>query len=222
MNDISQAGSSNPPHPSPNDAAQSDPTASLVRSVRRIAQAIDVRSREIARLTGLTLPQLLVLQSIRSLGEVSTSAVSKDVSMSPPTVVAVLDRLEARALISRYRSTSDRRIVHARLTDEGRAALQTAPALLRPDALERWAKLDHDVREQMAQALSMVTELMAIQPVDLAPDQPPSGPQSRTSIKNPRSSARQRTDNSVNLHHNPPKLLKKSHSAHGTSAGPEH
>ena len=36
--------------------SEMDPTASLVRSVRRIAQAIDVRSREIARLTGLTLP----------------------------------------------------------------------------------------------------------------------------------------------------------------------
>jgi DNA-binding transcriptional ArsR family regulator len=71
-----------------------EPMASLVRSVRRIAQAIDVRSREVARLTGLTLPQLLVLQSIRDLGEVSTSAISRDVSMSPPTVVAVLDKLE--------------------------------------------------------------------------------------------------------------------------------
>ena len=54
--------------------AETDPTASLVRSVRRIAQAIDVRSREISRLTGLTLPQLLVLQSIRAMGEVSTSS----------------------------------------------------------------------------------------------------------------------------------------------------
>ena len=53
--------------------SEMDPTASLVRSVRRIAQAIDVRSREIARLTGLTLPQLLVLQSIRTLGEVRNS-----------------------------------------------------------------------------------------------------------------------------------------------------
>ncbi|KAK0346742.1 hypothetical protein LTR94_005420 [Friedmanniomyces endolithicus] len=81
---------------SPN--APTDSTATLVRSLRRIAQAIDVRSREIARLTGLTLPQLLVLQSIRDLGEVSTSAISRDVSMSPPTVVAVLDKLEAKGM----------------------------------------------------------------------------------------------------------------------------
>lgn len=140
---------------------EDDPTRSLVQSVRRIAQAIDVRSREIARLTGLTLPQLLVLQSIRALGEVSTSAISRDVSMSSPTVVAVLDRLEARALISRYRSTADRRIVHARLTDQGRRALETAPNLLREDALARWLLLPVEQRQVLANALSVLSELMA-------------------------------------------------------------
>src|SRR5690606_19595994 len=118
-----------------------DATASLVRSVRRIAQAIDVRSGEIARLAGLTLPQLLVLQSIRALGEVSTSAISRDVSMSSPTVVAVLDRLEAKGLIVRYRSATDRRVVHARLTEAGVAALKDAPGLMGADALARWSVL---------------------------------------------------------------------------------
>lgn len=145
-----------------------DPTGSLVRSVRRIAQAVDVRSREIARLTGLTLPQLLVLQSIRDLGEVSTSAISRDVSMSPPTVVAVLDRLETRGLIGRYRSTADRRIVHARLTDEGRRALASAPNLLREEALSRWLLLPVDQKQVLADALSVVSELIS--------SPPPAGP----------------------------------------------
>ncbi|MBA4803399.1 MAG: MarR family transcriptional regulator [Brevundimonas sp.] len=146
------------------DAAP-DPTAALVRSVRRIAQAIDVRSREMARLTGLTLPQLLVLQSIRALGEVSTHAVSRDVSMSAPTVVAVLDRLEARGLIVRYRSTSDRRIVHARLTPEGEAAVAGAPGLLRPRAMRALAALPADQREALAAAIQTVTDLIVFDAV---------------------------------------------------------
>ncbi|WP_426050677.1 MarR family winged helix-turn-helix transcriptional regulator [Brevundimonas sp. SL161] len=137
-----------------------DPTASLVRSVRRIAQAIDVRSREIARLTGLTLPQLVVLQSIRAQGEVSTSAISRDVSMSPPTVVAVLDRLEAHGMVIRYRSTTDRRIVHARLTDQGREALTTAPGLLRSEALHRWSTLPLDQKQALADAMELLSALM--------------------------------------------------------------
>lgn len=146
-----------------------DPTASLVRSVRRIAQAIDVRSREIARLTGLTLPQLVVLQSIRAQGEVSTSAISRDVSMSPPTVVAVLDRLETHGMVVRYRSTTDRRIVHARLTDQGREALTTAPGLLRPDALVRWSALPLDQKQALADAIEMLSALMTVEPLNREP-----------------------------------------------------
>ena len=141
--------------------ATTDPTASLVRSVRRIAQAIDVRSREISRLTGLTLPQLLALQSIRALGEVSTSAISRDVSMSAPTVVAVLDRLEAKGLIVRYRSATDRRVVHARLTEAGLAALKDAPGLMGADALERWSALPPERQQTMADAMAIFADLMA-------------------------------------------------------------
>lgn len=141
--------------------AETDPTASLVRSVRRIAQAIDVRSGEIARLTGLTLPQLLVLQSIRALGEVSTSAISRDVSMSSPTVVAVLDRLEAKGLIVRYRSATDRRVVHARLTEAGVAALKDAPGLMGADALARWSGLPPERQQTMAAAMAVIADLMA-------------------------------------------------------------
>lgn len=149
-----------------------DPTASLVRSVRRIAQAIDVRSREIARLTGLTLPQLVVLQSIRAQGEVSTSAISRDVSMSPPTVVAVLDRLEARNMVARYRSTTDRRIVHARLTDQGREALTNAPGLLRNDALVRWSALPPEQKQALADSMEMLAALMTVE----APKRDPAPP----------------------------------------------
>lgn len=137
-----------------------DPTASLVRSVRRIAQAVDMRSREIARTTGLTLPQLLVLQAIRSLGEVSTNTISRDVSMSPPTVVAVLDRLEARALVERYRSTTDRRIVHARLTVAGQDALKNAPGLLGANALALWEQRPFESRQALADALSALATII--------------------------------------------------------------
>ena len=142
--------------------AAADPTASLVRSVRRIAQAIDVRSREIARLTGLTLPQLLVLQSIRALGEVSTSAISRDASMSPPTVVAVLDKLETKAMAVRYRSTIDRRVVHVRLTDAGRQALTTSPGLLGDGFITGFARLSSDEQAAMATAVDRLAKMMQL------------------------------------------------------------
>jgi DNA-binding MarR family transcriptional regulator len=147
-----------------------EPMTSLVRSVRRIAQAIDVRSREVARLTGLTLPQLLVLQSIRDLGEVSTSAISRDVSMSPPTVVAVLDKLEAKGMAVRYRSTIDRRIVHVRLTEAGRDALASSPGLFGDGFISGFGRLSADDRAAMATAVDRLATMMQPRPPAFSED----------------------------------------------------
>lgn len=133
---------------------------SLLRSMRRIAQAIDVRSREIARLSGLTLPQLIVLEAVRSLGEVTTHQISREAGMSPPTVVAVLDKLEAKGLVERYRSLIDRRVVHTRLTSAGVSALETAPDLLQPEFLAALARLDPADRQRLAAALQTVGDLL--------------------------------------------------------------
>ena len=117
--------------------------------------------REISRLTGLTLPQLLVLQSLRALGEVSTSAVSRDVSMSPPTVVAVLDKLEAKGMVVRYRSGVDRRVVHARLTELGRQALAGSPGLFGKGFMSEFVALPEGDRVAMATAIGRLVTMMA-------------------------------------------------------------
>ncbi len=152
-----------------------DPTASLVRSMRRIAQAIDVRSREIARLTGLTLPQMIVLQSVETLGEVTTQAISRDASMSPPTVVAVLDKLEAKGLVVRYRSTLDRRVVHTRLTEAGRDALAGSPGLLGAAFIAAFAALPMQTRAEVAGSLDVLAALMVGEGGEPAALPPPTG-----------------------------------------------
>ncbi len=151
------------PDSAANSSAASPPESperALVRGVRRMAQAIELRSREIVRLTGLTIPQLVVLQSVQSLGQVTTQAVSRDAAMSPPTVVAVLDRLEAKGLVERYRSTRDRRIVHLRLTDAGRQALTDSPGLLGDGFMTAFSRLALQERQQLAQSIERMASLM--------------------------------------------------------------
>ncbi|GKX36104.1 MAG: hypothetical protein MnENMB40S_37220 [Rhizobiaceae bacterium MnEN-MB40S] len=105
-----------------------DELKSLQKALRRIIRAQDVHSRRIDRTVGLTLPQLVVLQCVRDLGEVTSRAISKEASLSPPTVVGILDKLELKGMIERYRSESDRRIVHTILTERGILALDHAPS----------------------------------------------------------------------------------------------
>ena len=99
----------------------------FLRAIRRLARALDVHSSRINRESGLTLPQLVVLTCARDLGEVTSRAIAVAADLSAPTVNGILDKLEAKGLIQRYRSASDRRVVHARLTDRGAALLANAP-----------------------------------------------------------------------------------------------
>lgn len=102
----------------------------VLAAMRRIMHAADLRSRRLARETGLTAPQLAILQAIHDLGEVTTGRISADVSLSQATVTVILDRLVERNLVERYRSADDRRVVHSRLTEVGKQALTAAePAI---------------------------------------------------------------------------------------------
>ena len=96
----------------------------VMKAIRRIAHAIDIRSKRIGRETGLTIPQIVVLKAVSDQGALTTAAISKQADLSPATTVTILDKLEAKGLITRIRSTSDRRTVQAALTETGARTLE--------------------------------------------------------------------------------------------------
>ncbi|MBA4206347.1 MarR family winged helix-turn-helix transcriptional regulator [Pannonibacter phragmitetus] len=140
----------------------------IFKALRRIVRAIDLRSREVARTAGLTIPQIVVLQAIRDLGDVTTKALSVQADLSAATVVTILDRLEERGLVARERSATDRRIVHARLTEEGRTLLERAPALLDEEFEARFARKDSAAQQSLASAIEEIAALMDAHRLDAA------------------------------------------------------
>ncbi|WP_343079109.1 MarR family transcriptional regulator [Ostreiculturibacter nitratireducens] len=132
----------------------------FLKAVRRLSRALDMHSSRINRESGLTLPQLIVLTCIRDLGQVTSRAISIAADLSAPTVVGILDNLEAKGLIERYRSETDRRIVHTRLTDRGRHLLEEAPSPM-GDAFEaRFMALGEDQRRALLSALMTTAEMV--------------------------------------------------------------
>ena len=64
-------------------------------------------------------------------GECGTSAeLARDMQVDPAAVTRALDRLEAKGLIERGRSATDRRVVQLELTAEGRRVAPLVPAAL--------------------------------------------------------------------------------------------
>ncbi|MCC5999237.1 MAG: MarR family transcriptional regulator [Pararhodobacter sp.] len=148
--------------------------ALLLKQIRRLVRALDVHSRRIDRQVGLTLPQLMVLAALGRLGEVTSRALAAEADLSPPTVVGILDKLEAKGLVQRYRSVRDRRIVHARVTPAGQAALARAPDPLGKRLGEGFRALPPLKRQQVVGALALVGQLAGEE--EAADDLPESGP----------------------------------------------
>jgi len=134
---------------------------SLLKSIRQIARAVDIHSRRLDRGFGLTLPQLIVLRSIRDLGEVTSRAISTASDLSAPTVVGILDKLEDKKLIERYRSSRDRRIVHTRLTRAGRLLLAEAPSPLGDHFTHTFDALNERERRNVLQSIDQVASMLA-------------------------------------------------------------
>lgn len=134
--------------------------ANVMKSIRRIVRSIDMRSKKIARETGLTIPQIVVLQAVKDLGLVTTAAVSKRADLSPATVVTILDNLEGRGLVTRQRSATDRRIVHTELTETGRRTLKSAPPLFDAAFASGLAQLPETERSQIIQSFRIIADLL--------------------------------------------------------------
>jgi len=69
---------------------------------------------------GLTTPQFGTLEALYHLGPLSLGDLAEKLLVTGGNVTYVMDRLEDQGLVYRYRCPEDRRVIHAKLTPEGR------------------------------------------------------------------------------------------------------
>ena len=115
-----------------------------------LLRTADTLSRELAvvlKPEDLSSTQYNVLRILRgapeglACGEIAARMITRD-----PDVTRLLDRMEKRGLISRCRETKDRRVVQARITPEGMAALERLDA---PVLKAHRDRLGHMTGEQL-------------------------------------------------------------------------
>ena len=150
-------------------APENDRSKVVLMALRRIIRATDLYSKQFFKVSGLTIPQAVVLQSIHDLGEVTTRQHSERVNLSQGTVTTILDRLESRGLIERYRSAVDRRVVHANLTKQGRSGLRKSRPLLHERFTEAFVALELSEQDRIIETLEKVAEMMGAGHLDAAP-----------------------------------------------------
>jgi DNA-binding MarR family transcriptional regulator len=142
--------------------------AALV-AMRRVLRATDLHARRLARASGLTASQVIVLQHLARPGDATAGDVARAAGLSQATVTALLDKLEARGLAARRRGEEDRRRVWIEITEAGRAALADAPDLLQHAFAARFAALPDWEQASLVAALERVAALLDAGDLDAAP-----------------------------------------------------
>ncbi|MDG2046840.1 MAG: MarR family transcriptional regulator [Halioglobus sp.] len=138
-------------------------------ALRRVIRATDIYSKKLAKTTGLTAPQMLLLQIIRTKGELTIGELATAMSLSQATVTTVMDRLEKRHLVTRQRSTVDKRKVHAQLTVEASKILEQAPIPLQQNFSTRFNVLDEWEQTMIISSLQRVAKMMDAEHIDASP-----------------------------------------------------
>lgn len=138
-------------------------------SLRRIIRATDLHSKFLAKTTGLTAPQLLLLQAIKAHDKVTIGELANIVSLSQATVTTILDRLESRNFVYRKRSEQDKRKVHAHLTDEALDVLKNAPIPLQEHFTKQFSSLQDWEKTMIISSLQRIEQMMDAQHIDASP-----------------------------------------------------
>jgi len=137
------------------------PDESAAYLMKRILNCMSSEVDQALEASGLTHAQWMPLVKLH-LGHASTAAeLARECTLDAGAMTRMLDRLEAKGLVERVRSSQDRRVVKLELTDEGRAAASQIPpvlcsvqnAFLQPLSIAEWEQLKGLLRRVLDNAL---------------------------------------------------------------------
>jgi len=142
---------------------------SVLSSLRRIIQAIDIHSRQLVRKHGITTPQLIILKQIEGKETITVTQLAKQVSLKQATVTDILNRLERKGLVLRVKDTGDRRRVLVKETDAGKKLLEAAPSPLQDTFIEKFENLEDWKQSMILTSLQLLGTLMTEEEISAAP-----------------------------------------------------
>jgi DNA-binding MarR family transcriptional regulator len=129
-------------------------------ALRNVARHIHLLQERYAESQGLSEGRLQLLFVLRRFGEkgISLGRVAELMRVSPRNVTGLMDNLERAGLVERVPDPDDRRSIHARLTESGRARIDSMwkPALAKQFPLTRGF-----TKEELVQLRHLCLKLLA-------------------------------------------------------------
>ncbi len=104
---------------------------------------------------------MLCLLALSQKGPQTPSSLAKIVNLGFSTLTGIVDRLEAKQLVTRKRCQQDRRKIFLNITAEGQRVTASAPILLQDKLLIALSGLSDLEQAAMALSLERLVELIA-------------------------------------------------------------
>jgi DNA-binding MarR family transcriptional regulator len=138
-------------------------------ALRKVIRATDLHSKHLVKTTGLTSPQILLMQTIRDEGDITIGEIATKMSLSQATVTTIVDRLEKRQLVYRQRSQEDKRKIYVCLTDNAHTVLIDAPIPLQDQFANQFEALQEWEKTMIISSLQRVATMMDAENIDASP-----------------------------------------------------
>jgi MarR family transcriptional regulator, organic hydroperoxide resistance regulator len=141
-------------------------TAEIMQSLRRIIKAIQNYSHEVSGEFGITGPQLWAVKTISQHEGLSPSELSQRMYLHPSTITGLMDRLEKKDLVERYRDQEDRRVIKLQLTPRGKELVRRAPDPIQGKMIYGLRKLKKVELSSVYESIQKLVKVMEAQDVE--------------------------------------------------------
>lgn len=146
-----------------------DQSEAALIALRQILRATEISSRALAKSSGLSPSQLILLQVLSKSRIETPSSLAKQVSLSQATLTTLLDKLVKLGLITRRKDEVDKRRVLIEITDKGTEVLDTTPSSLQMRFEDRFANLESWEQSFLVAALERIAGMLDAEDLDAAP-----------------------------------------------------
>src|SRR5205085_11659586 len=132
-----------------------DAVRRIVRVVRRAAMSAEKRA-------GVSAAQLFILHKLSDVPSLSLGELSQRTLTNQSTASEVVQKMVARGLVARAKSSRDARAIEISLTDQGRKVLAHAPVPVQDEIVAGVGRMKSDERRQLARLMHRLLEKIGI------------------------------------------------------------
>jgi DNA-binding MarR family transcriptional regulator len=140
-------------------------------NIRKIIRSINLESKRIEKEHGISIPQYLCLNYIKSQDKLRASAkeIGQHLNLNPSTVTGIVSRLEKKAFVAKLPNEEDKRSVHIYLTALGDKVLSSIPDLLQDKLTQKLKELSNQDLASLQSSLDLLISFMGVENVEAAP-----------------------------------------------------